>query len=308
MHLLTCFVNMALSGFLNINKPKNWTSFDVVAKVRGLAQVDAVGHAGTLDPFATGVLVVALGRARLLIDAVQGKEKVYRGRIRLGQISDSDDVEGHKTSIPVRQPPSERDIAGVIAQFTGTIQQVPPRYSALRVQGRRMYELARKGIPFERPARAVTIHQLKVLSYNYPALDVEVRVSKGTYIRALARDIGQELGTGGFLEELVRTSIGPFDLESARAIDDLQPDVIEKTLYKPEIAVDHLPRFVLPDHDLERLAHGQRLKAPPSISGNKDLEAIAGFDSQNNLVMLLRYDPLQHELVSRQIIDEKWLR
>jgi tRNA pseudouridine55 synthase len=308
MHPLTCFVNMALSGFLNINKPKNWTSFDVVAKVRGLAQVDAVGHAGTLDPFATGVLVVALGRARLLIDAVQGQQKVYRGRIKLGQVSDSDDVEGHKTSIPVQQPPSEQDVAGVVAQFTGTIQQIPPRYSALRVQGRRMYELARKGLPFERQARPVTIHELKILSYSYPVLDVEVRVSKGTYIRALARDIGQELGTGGFLEELVRTSIGPFDLQSAHSIDDMQHGAIEKLLYKPEIAVDHLPRFVLPDHDLERLAHGQRLKAPSSVSGNKDLEAIAAFDSQDNFVMLLRYDPLQHELTSRQIIDEKWLR
>jgi len=301
-----------LHGFLNINKPANWTSFDVVAKVRSLTGVKRVGHAGTLDPFATGVLVVAVGRARFLIEQVQSFEKVYRGRIRLGQISDTDDVEGEKTTVAVTEQPTQSQVLLALAKFKGPIEQMPPTYSALKVKGRKMYELARKGLPVERKLRKVTIHNLKLINYDYPHIDIEARVSKGTYIRALARDIGEELGTGAFLEKLVRQRVGSFELKDAIDVHDIstsKPGQLEQQLWPIDTATQGLERVRLPAHELERLAHGESVTAPTQFSRKAHgIPELAVIDGDDRIIMLASYSRDDHKLKSRRIFDENMLR
>jgi tRNA pseudouridine55 synthase len=295
----------APSGFLVINKPKNWTSFDVVAKVRALTGVHDIGHAGTLDPFATGVLVLAINRARFLVDRVQAFEKVYRGRVRLGQTSDSDDVDGSKTTVEVMSAPNDEDVRLALAQFTGDIKQVPPKYSALKVQGRRMYAMARKGQAFERPARNVTIHELKLLGYDYPTIDIEARVGSGTYIRALARDIGEALKTGGFLETLVRHRIGPFTLEDAYDVHTINGEHLSEMLEPLEIAIEDLPRLIVGEHDLRRLTHGETIRVPSNFPKTKSLDNVAVVNEKGVLQLMARYDKESDQIKSRKLFDAK---
>src|SRR6185436_17123998 len=200
-----------MHGFLNIDKPPGMTSHDVVARVRRLARQKRVGHAGTLDPAATGVLVVALGLATRLVEYIQeATTKRYRAVIRLGATTTTDDAEGEVLAtapVPALDPLA---IETLLDQFRGQIAQVPPMYAALHHEGRRLHELARAGIVVERAARAVTIEQLDVLDWSPPVLVVDVMCSKGTYIRSLARDLGQVLGCGGHLKALKRTAVGTF--------------------------------------------------------------------------------------------------
>ncbi|MFH0830464.1 MAG: tRNA pseudouridine(55) synthase TruB [Parcubacteria group bacterium] len=299
----------SLDGFLVIDKPKNWTSFDVVAKLRSKTGIRKIGHAGTLDPFATGVLVLAFNRATTLIEYFQQQEKVYRGRIRLGQVSDSDDLEGHKTTIPVSTPPSDESVRLTLARFTGKIMQLPPVYSALKVQGRRMYELARKGQTFERKPRPVTIHALKLLSYAYPYLDLEARVSAGTYIRALARDIGEDLGTGGLLEELVRQRVGQLTLREAHDLNDISIARLPHLLYPPEIAVEHLMQLIPSSGELARLAAGQTIKAPGAVLARlPETQEVAIVNRAGNLQMIVTYEREANALRRTRLIDTSLAR
>jgi len=303
------------TGFLAINKPKNWTSFDVIAKLRTITGVDRIGHAGTLDPFATGILVVAVGRATLLVDYFQQQHKTYRGRIRLGQTSDTDDIDGHKTMVlrdgkpPVQ--PEEKAIRLVLAKYTGKLQQLPPNYSALKVQGRRMYEMARKGIAIDRKPRAVTVHRLELLAYKYPHIDVEAEVSAGTYIRALARDIGADLKTGGLLETLERTQIGSIALKDALTLDDVQAaakkDEVDQLLMPPITAVEHLPYLVPSEPELARLANGQTIKAPNLFQKEGHAEA-AIVSRDGELQMVVQHDPVGSTLKMSKLIDMRLAR
>ncbi len=203
---------------ININKPADWTSFDVVKKIRSAIRVKKVGHAGTLDPFATGVLLVCTGKETKKVDRLMGLEKEYLATIELGVSTDSYDRTGATTHKGHTDSLTRADIVAACMRFQGEILQTPPMYSALKVNGQRLYKLARKGISVARAPRKVVIHQMNILAVDLPHVTVSIVCSKGTYIRSLAHDIGEALGCGGHLSELQRTRIGDYSIEDATAV------------------------------------------------------------------------------------------
>ena len=209
-------------GIIVINKPQDWTSMDVCAKLRGVFHEKRVGHAGTLDPMATGVLPVFVGQATKAVSFAEDGKKEYRASLRLGVVTDTQDIWGtvlREAAVSV----SESDLRAVLPRFTGEIEQVPPMYSAVKVQGKKLYELARKGVEVERKPRRITIYELELLSQIEPG-DWGLRVvcSKGTYIRTLCHDIGAALGCGGCMSALTRTMAAGFTIDEAVTLDDAQ--------------------------------------------------------------------------------------
>jgi len=203
-----------------INKPKGPTSFWIVAQIRKITGIKKVGHAGTLDPLASGVLVVAIGReATKKISETVAKEKEYLADIRLGQISDTDDEEGVKTKINDYHP-SPEEVIGVLNKFVGEIQQIPPQFSAIKVAGRPAYKSARKGEKLELKARSVVIKKIELLEYDYPNLKIRVATGPGVYIRSLARDLGEALKTGAYMSDLIRTRVGEYELAQALTVEE----------------------------------------------------------------------------------------
>jgi len=203
---------------ININKPAGWTSFDVVRRIRQAIKVKKVGHAGTLDPFATGVLLVCTGKATKRVNELMHLEKEYRADIELGKTTDTYDCTGKVTSHHTTEAVTESRIRDVCQEFVGEIEQVPPMYSAIKQNGTRLYELARRGVTVERAPRRVCIYELNILKIDLPIVSIEVVCSKGTYIRALANDIGGKLDCGGYLGSLCRTRIGSYKVEDAETI------------------------------------------------------------------------------------------
>ncbi|MGP1345197.1 MAG: tRNA pseudouridine(55) synthase TruB [Phycisphaerales bacterium] len=205
-----------LNGVLLIDKPLGWTSFDVVKKVRAATRGAKVGHAGTLDPLASGLLILCLGTATKRIESLMGSEKVYEGVVDLSGVTPTDDLESAVVPVEVERAPALDEIERVIGErFIGAIEQAPPAHSAILVDGKRAYSLARAGELTELPARTVVVHEIVVKGYEWPRLVLEVRCGKGTYLRSLARDLGRALGTGGYLAGLRRTRIGKYTVESA---------------------------------------------------------------------------------------------
>ena len=209
-------------GIILIDKPADMTSFGVVARVRRVLSEQAgrkvkVGHCGTLDPFATGLLILCIGKECKHAGGYMKRDKVYEATVRLGQTSSTGDPEGEVTDTGKKQP-NQEEITEVIRQFTGEIDQVPPMHSAVKINGQRAYRLAREGKTVEVPARKVTIHSLEVIDYTYPELTIRTHVSSGTYIRSLVQDIGQELGTGAYCTQLRRLSIADWDVTNAQTL------------------------------------------------------------------------------------------
>lgn len=213
--------DFAAGEILLINKPLDWTSFDVVKKVRNTIRVKKVGHAGTLDPLATGLLILCTGKFTKRIDEIQGQEKEYTGIIRLGETTPSYDRETEVTETKDISHLTEDEIKAAAQTFVGTIDQIPPIYSAVQIDGKRAYDLARKGKDVELKSRSVTIQAFDITSINGPEVTFKVICSKGTYIRSLAHDLGQKLGVGGHLSKLERTRIGEYKLEDALTIEDI---------------------------------------------------------------------------------------
>lgn len=225
---------------IQIDKPAGWTSFDVVAKIRGKVRAayrnqgitptkrqQKVGHAGTLDPFATGLLIILIGGdATKRAGEFLKLDKTYDTTLRLGQVSTSGDPEGeisdYKDQAGVKSPPTMDEVKAVLNKFTGEIMQRPPAFSAIKVDGRRAYKLAREGKPVELPLRPVTIHSLELLDYSYPELTIRVDVSSGTYIRSLAIDIGQALDVGAYCQALRRTRVGDWTLDEAGSPNEME--------------------------------------------------------------------------------------
>ncbi len=217
-------MNEKTAGFLLIDKPAGMTSHDVVDRVRRVTGIRKVGHGGTLDPFATGLLVVGVGRAATReLGNIIGKDKEYEAVAVLGAVSDTQDRDG-KIEETGAVPPSEDDLRGVMTAFTGKIKQVPPMYSAKKVGGKKLYELARAGQEIEREPVDITVHELQLLSFEPPRFRFRVRCSSGTYVRTLAHDIGQELGCGAYLDELRRTAIGDWKVNDAVKLEELNPE------------------------------------------------------------------------------------
>jgi tRNA pseudouridine55 synthase len=243
-------------GFLNVNKPKGVTSRDVVNRVQRLVRPVKVGHAGTLDPLATGVLVLALGPATRLIEYAQAGRKRYRGEFLLGRRSDTEDLEGVVTELPDPPRPTRDDIEALLPRFVGRIEQRPPAYSALKVAGRRAYDLARRGEAVELAPRPVEVYELTLVDYDYPQVTLDVVCGAGTYIRSLGRDVGEALGTAAVMSSLARTAVGEFPLNEACDFDTLSPETIRARLESPLKALAGMPRVRLNEAELDRIARG----------------------------------------------------
>lgn len=212
-------------GIILIDKPADMTSFGVVARIRRVLTQQAgkkvkVGHTGTLDPFATGLMIIVTGKECKNADHYTKLDKVYEATFRLGQVSTTGDPEGELTDVSVAQP-SIDEVTAALKQFTGEIRQRPPIFSAIKINGQRAYKLARDGQEVEIPLRTVTVHSLELIDYTYPMLSVRAHVSSGTYIRSLAVDIGELLGTGAYCTQLRRTAIHSWDVTDAKQLSDL---------------------------------------------------------------------------------------
>jgi tRNA pseudouridine55 synthase len=279
-------------GLVIVDKPGGLTSHDVVARIRRLAGTRRVGHAGTLDPMATGVLVVGVEKATRLLGYLTVTEKQYDATIRLGQSTSTDDAEGEVTFTASAQDVSaatltEHELAKAVAELTGEIQQVPPAVSAIKVDGQRAYKLTRAGAAPELKPRPVTVYEFTVTDVR-PAgdlldVDATVRCSSGTYIRALARDLGGKLGTGGHLTALRRTRVGGYGLDAAQTLDQLA-DRFE-VMPLAQAAAAAFPRRDLSADEARRLAHGGRLPAGPPGTGTPS--PTAAFAPDGSLVALL---------------------
>jgi tRNA pseudouridine55 synthase len=279
-------------GLVIVDKPGGLTSHDVVARIRRLAGTRRVGHAGTLDPMATGVLVVGVEKATRLLGYLTVTEKQYDATIRLGQSTSTDDAEGEVTFTASAQDVSaatltEHELAKALAELTGEIQQVPPAISAIKVDGQRAYKLTRAGAAPELKPRPVTVYEFTVTDVR-PAgdlldVDATVRCSSGTYIRALARDLGDKLGTGGHLTALRRTRVGGYGLDAAQTLDQLA-DRFE-VMPLAQAAAAAFPRRDLSADESRRLAHGGRLPAGPPGTGISG--PTAAFAPDGSLVALL---------------------
>ncbi|MET8132590.1 MULTISPECIES: tRNA pseudouridine(55) synthase TruB [unclassified Streptomyces] len=278
-------------GLVIVDKPSGFTSHDVVAKMRGIARTRRVGHAGTLDPMATGVLVLGVEKATKLLGHLALTEKEYLGTIRLGQNTLTDDAEGDITSSTDASGVNRDAIDAGVAKLTGAIMQVPSKVSAIKIDGVRSYKRAREGEEFEIPARPVTISSFAVYDIREavaedgtPVLDLVVSVvcSSGTYIRAIARDLGADLGVGGHLTALRRTRVGPYKLDSARTLDQLQEELTVMPI--AEAAAAAFPRWDVDTRRAGLLLNGVRLDMPDEYTGKG---TVAVFDPEGRFLALV---------------------
>ena len=279
---------MMRDGLLLIDKPAGLTSHDVVNRVRRVTRLRQVGHAGTLDPLATGVLVVCLGQATRLSEYLLGHDKAYHATIRLGLETNTYDASGEILATH-RVDLDRAEVERALAQFVGEIQQVPPMYSALKRGGQKLYELARLGIEVEREARAVVIYSIALRRYQAPDALIEVKCSAGTYIRSLAHDLGVALGTGGHLTELTRTASGPFTLDQALSLEAFEAmartDQWPSCLRSMDDALADWPQVTLDANDRLRAMNGAPLFKIP-LTGTR----CRAHDAQGRLVALLVFD------------------
>ena len=251
------------SGIINVYKEKGFTSFDVVAKLRGILKTKKIGHTGTLDPDAEGVLPVCIGRATKVCDILTDKDKVYEAVMLLGVETDTQDTSGEiLKELPVTV--SEECVKEATRSFVGDYAQVPPMYSALKVNGKKLYELAREGKTVERKARNVQIFSIEILEMNLPRVRMSVHCSKGTYIRTLCHDIGQKLGCGGCMEKLLRTKVGVFELQDTLKLAEIDAlakagDVEKKIISVDELFEDYTKVWTTPEFDVV-VHNGNRVK------------------------------------------------
>jgi len=284
-------LEQGFKGILNVNKAAGMTSFDVVSLVRRGAGVKRVGHAGTLDPAATGVLLVCLGQAVRISEYLMELPKTYRAVIRLGIATDTYDAEGTPTSVAESIDVSREDLLAVLPQFVGEIQQAPPAHSAVKVDGRRAYALARKGQEVALKPRPVRVDRIDLLRFEPPEVEIEVECGKGTYIRSIAHDLGQRLGCGAHLASLVRTRVGSFGIDSATgtvALEAAFGDGSWRELVLPmDYGLAHLPAMTLGVVDEQDLRHGQALSLD-EVAGADEVRRAYGEDG--SFVGIVRYD------------------
>jgi tRNA pseudouridine55 synthase len=280
---------MQTHGLLVLDKPGGMTSREALDRALAwFPRGTKAGHAGTLDPLATGILVLCLGSATRLAEYVQDMGKTYRAGVCLGARSDTDDADGQVEPVPGAAPPDRAAVEEALGTFLGEISQVPPAYSAAKVAGRRAYDLARRGRDVALEARRVRIDALDMLSYDYPRLEIEVRCGKGTYIRSLARDLGERFGCGGYVQTLRRTRVGPFRVEDAMPLDADAATARAKVL-PVSAALGNLPRVTLADAGAGRFRQGQAVPAVETTA--PDGAAVAVFDTRGGLVAVARFDP-----------------
>lgn len=265
-----------MNGIICVNKPADFTSFDVVAKLRGIMGIRRLGHGGTLDPMATGVLPVFVGTATKACDIMPDNTKSYRAGFQLGTVTDTQDITGKITAASDKFVAASK-IAEVIPEFTGKIMQLPPMYSAVQINGRRLYDLARKGIEVERTPREIEVFSLNIISYDEKSRcgEMEINCGKGTYIRTIINDIGEKLGCGGIMTSLVRTSSGGFKLNECHTFDEIQQARDEGRLHELMLPTDRIfsafPKLRLNEVQTRMYKNGVKL----------DLDRIRGIKSDS---------------------------
>ncbi|MCA1828186.1 MAG: tRNA pseudouridine(55) synthase TruB [Myxococcales bacterium] len=309
-----------LSGVVVVDKPSGPTSFDVVRRVKGLFKTRRCGHTGTLDPTATGVLPICIGDATKVATFISEGEKEYDAVVRFGEVTDTQDSAGRTLETRPLGDLTEERVRQELSGFVGLVEQTPPMYSARKVDGKRLYELARAGEEVERESRQVHIDEARLTFFRPPDAGIFVRCSKGTYLRTLAHDLGQRIGCGAHLRELKRVRVGPFGLEDSVALDTLMAAAKEKQLEKYLLpisrALDELAELRLDIALARRVAHGHapgpadlsRLRAPPFSRGRKvrliDPEnrvlAVAESDGVGTLKLLRVLVSGAHDLVGRE--------
>ena len=303
-----------INGILNIYKEKGYTSHDVVARLRGIVGQKKIGHTGTLDPEAEGVLPVCLGRATKVCDMLTDKDKTYEAFLLLGKVTDTQDITGKvlsERSLDDQDLPggavTERRAKECIRRFIGAYDQIPPMYSALKVGGKKLYELAREGKTVERKSRRVTVYDIRIKDISLPRIRMEVECSKGTYIRTLCHDIGEKLGCGGCMEQLLRTRVGRFSLAGSRKLDEVEELAGAGKLEDILIPVDRIfeklgeirlkEQYNLLAYNGNPFGNGHIAYRKPdqeNISGNgKNVSKNEGFrvyDSRGNFIGIYYYD------------------
>ena len=276
-------------GVVAVDKPAGFTSREIVDKIAKIVRPAKAGHAGTLDPLATGVLVIAVGSATRLISYIQQGRKRYVGRFRLGQRSDTDDVEGQITAGGDWTGITEPMLAQAAAQFVGNVSQVPPQYSAVHVDGRRAYELAQRGQSVELQARPVEVHSLQVTLFQPPDFELEIDCGSGTYVRSIGRDLGEALGCGALMTSLCRLAVGPFLMENAVPFDGLDATRLRETLQPPLQAIADLPRRIVDEDEIRAVRQGRTIAIgtpPPTDPGCE----VALVDSHQSLIGIARIE------------------
>jgi tRNA pseudouridine55 synthase len=287
-------VGSPVSGILVLDKPEGLLSFAMVSKVRRMLSIKKAGHCGTLDPFATGVLVICLNRATRIADQLLQQDKRYRCTVRLGVQTDTLDKTGRVTKTFEGGAVGEGELQGALESFRGSLTQQTPLYSAARVQGKRLYECARAGVAVDLPEREVRIFSLELLGYEWPEAVLEVHCSKGTYIRQLAADLGEKLGCGAHVSQLRRLSSGPFHIEDALSLEELEEahrsGAWTEKVISPSEAVGHLPFIVVENEEtLGRLRNGHSDPAWESrlrIESPEHAGPVRLVDRDNRLVAL----------------------
>lgn len=250
-------------GILNVYKPKGITSHDVVSFVRRKLKMKRIGHTGTLDPLATGVLPVLVGNATKLSDIIMADEKKYIARVILGVTTDTDDTTGEvieKKDVSV----TEEQLNDAVKDFIGEIEQIPPMYSAIKVDGKKLYQLARKGVEIERKPRKITIYSIEIKNFDGTSFDMYVHCGKGTYIRALCRDVGEALGTGACMDALERTMSGVFTKENSYTFEEIEQAAdsgrIEELLLAPDSVLDEFAAVSVTEENVIKIKNGIRLR------------------------------------------------
>lgn len=284
-----------MNGIINVYKERGFTSHDVVAKLRGILHTKKIGHTGTLDPEATGVLPVCVGKATKVCGLLTEKDKTYVAEVKLGVVTDTQDMTGEiQKECPVHV--TEEELREVVSHFAGEISQIPPMYSAIKVNGKKLYELARQGKEVERKPRKVTIHEIRIRSVNLSEAEftMEVTCSKGTYIRTLCHDIGEELGCGAAMKSLVRTRVDCFVQEEAQTLSEIEKVVKDGKTDELFLSVDALfgdaPKCTVTSSALRLLANGNSVK-PAFCSYKKPQpdETVRMYDEQGDFYALYQY-------------------
>lgn len=297
------------NGIINVYKEKGFTSFDVVAKMRGIFKQKKIGHTGTLDPNATGVLPVCLGKATRVCDLLTEKDKEYEAVLLLGKKTDTGDISG--TVLEEKEVSVEEDLVRhAILSFIGEIKQVPPMYSALKVNGQKLCDLARQGITIERKARKVKIYEIQILEMNLPRVRFLVSCSKGTYIRTLCEDIGEKLGLPSCMESLVRTKVADFTLDQAYPLSKIEELVkenrAEEIVQKTDVVFKHDPAVTAKQEYEKLLYNGNRMK--PEFFDNYKEEYNNGnirvYDEKKNFIGIYKMDKERMDLKPIKIFME----
>jgi tRNA pseudouridine55 synthase len=296
-----------MSGILNVNKPAGPTSFDIVSTIRRGTGEKRVGHGGTLDPMASGVLVVLLGQASRVSEYLLDLPKTYLARLRLGEATTTYDAEGEVTSRD-ETPVAHEQLEGLLPAYVGQVMQVPPVFSALKVDGQRAYARARRGDEVTLPPRPVRIYRIEIKAFEYPEAEIEVECGRGTYIRSLAHDLGEALGCGAHLSGLVRTRVGPFWIERAVEIADLErrlEDGSWQELLDPvDVALLTLPQVTASIEEERDLRHGQAVTlddAGYALAHPADGTEVRGYAEDGSFIGILRFETVTKMWKPRKI-------